>query len=157
MYTAKCFSCVCISSVQLLSPVWLFVTTWTAAYQAYLSITKTWSLLNSSFESVMPSNHIIICHSLFLLPSTFPRIRVFSNESVLCIGWPKYWRFSFSISPSKKYSGLTCFRIDWLDLLAVQGTLKNLSNITVRKHQFFSAQLSLYSNSHIHTWLQEEP
>ena len=104
----------------------------------------------------MPSNHIIVCHSLLLLPSTFPRIRVFSNESVLCIGWPKYWRFSLTISPSKEYSGLTCFRIDWLDLLAVQGTLKNLSNVTVQKHQFFSAQLSLYSNSHIHTWLREE-
>ena len=131
---------------------------WTAAHQTYLSITKTWSLLRlMSIESVMPSNHIIPCRLLLLLPSTCPSIRVFSNESVLCIKWPKYWRFSLSISPSNEYSGLTSFRTDWLDLLAGQGTLKSLPNTTVKKYQFFSAQLSLYSTSHIHTWLLEKP
>ena len=131
---------------------------WTAAHQTYLSITKTWSLLRlTSIESVMPSNHIILYRLLLLLLSTFPSIRVFSNESVLCIKWPKYWRFSLSISPSNEYSGLTSFRTDWLDLLAGQGTLKSLPNTTVKKYQFFSAQLSLYSNSHIHTWLLEKP
>ena len=95
-----------------------------------------------SIESVMPSNRIILCHSL-LLPSIFPQIKVFSNESVLRIRWPKFWSFSFSISPSNEYSRLISFRMDWLDLLAVQGTLKSLSNTTVEKHQFFGAQLSL--------------
>ena len=113
-------------SVQFLSPVWLFVTPWTAACQASLSITNSWSLLKlMSIESVMPSNHLILCHPL-LLPSIFPSIRVFSNESVLCIRWPKYWSFSFNIGPSNEHSGLISFRMDWLDLLAVQGTLKNL-------------------------------
>ena len=127
-------------------------TPWIAALQASLTITVSRSLLKlMSIESVMPSNHIILGRPLLLLFSTFPSIRVFSNESVLCIKWPKYWRFSLSISPSNEYSGLTLFRIDWLDLLAVQGTLKSLPNTTVQKHQFFSAQLSLYYNSHIHT------
>ena len=130
----------------------VFATLWTAAYQAFLFFTISQSLLKlMSIESVMPSNHIILGRPLLLLLSTFPSIRVFSNESVLCIKWPKYWRFSLSISPSNEYSGLTLFRIDWLDLLAVQGTLKSLPNTTVQKHQFFSAQLSLYYNSHIHT------
>ena len=104
-----------------------FATSWTAAYQASLSITNSWSLLKLlSIESVMPSNHLSLCHPLLLLPSIFPSIRVFSSESVLRIRWPKYWSFSFSISPSNEYSGLISFRIDWLDLLAVQGTLKSL-------------------------------
>ena len=115
-----------ISSVQLLSHVQLFVIPWTAACQASLSITNSWSLLKLMFiESVMPSNHLILCCPLLLMPSIFPSIRVFSNESVLCIKWPKYWSFSFSISPSNEYSGLISFRIDWFDVLAVQGTLKN--------------------------------
>ena len=106
------------SSVQSLSRVQLFVTQWTAAHQASLSITTSQSLLQLiSIELVMPSNHLILCHPLLLLPSTFPSIRVFSNESVLYIRWPKYWSFSFNISPSKEYSGLISFRLDWLDLL----------------------------------------
>ena len=108
-------------SVQSLSCVRLFVTTGTAACQASLSFTNSWSLLKlMSIEAAMPSNHLILCRSLLLLPSVFPRIRVFSNESVLWIRWPKYWSCSFSISPSNEYSGLISFRIDWLDLLAVQ-------------------------------------
>ena len=114
------------SSVQSLSHVSLFATPWDAAHQASLSITTSQSLLKlMSIESVMPSNHLILCHP-FLLLSIFPSIRVFSNEAVLCIRWPKYWSFSFSISPSNEYSGLISFRTDWLDLLAVQGTLKSL-------------------------------
>ena len=117
----------CFSSVQSLSRVRLFLTPRTAAHQASLSITNSRSLLKlMSIESVMPSNHLILCSPLLLLPSIFPSIRVFSNESVLRIRWPKYWSFSFSISPSNEYSGLISFRMDWLDLLAVQGTLKRL-------------------------------
>ena len=113
--------------VHLQSCVQLFVTPLTAVHQASLSITNSWSLLKHlSIESVMSSKHLILCHSLLLPPSVFPSIRIFSNESVLHIGWPKYWSFSFSISPSNEYSGLISFRIDWLDLLAVQGTLKSL-------------------------------
>ena len=104
----------------------------------------------NSCPSVMPSSHLILCHPLFLLPPIPPSIRVFSNESVLHIRGPKYWSFSFSISPSNEHPGLISFRMDWLDLLAVQGTLKS-PNTTVKKHQFFGTQLSLYSNSHIHT------
>ena len=115
------------SSVQSLSRVWLFVTPRTAARQASLSITNSRSLLKfTSIESVMPSNHLILCHPLLLLPSVFPSIRVFSNESNLCMRWPKYWSFSFSISASNDYSGLISFRMDYLGLLAVQGTLKSL-------------------------------
>ena len=115
------------NSVQLLSCVWLFVTPWTAACQASQSITNSRCLLKlMSIESVMLSNHLIFCHPLVLLPSIFPSIRVFSNESVLCIGWPKYWSFSFSISLSNENLGLVSFRMDWLDLPAVQGTLKRL-------------------------------
>ena len=114
------------SSVQLLHCVQLFVTPWTAVCQASLSITNSWSLLKlMSIESVMPSNHLILCYPL-LLPAIFLSIRVFPSKSVLGIRWPKYWSFSFSISPSNKYSGLISFRIDWFGLLAVQGTLKNL-------------------------------
>ena len=117
----------------------------------FLVHTNSWSLLKlMSIELVMPSNHLILCHPLLLLPSVFPSIRVFSTESVLHIRWPKYW--SFSISPSNKYSGLISFSIDWFDLLAVQGTLKRVfSNTSVQKHQFFGTQLSLWSNYHIHT------
>ena len=115
------------SSVQSLSHVWLFVTPWTAARQASLSITNSQSLLKlMSIESVMPSNYLILCCPLLLLPSIFPSTRVFSNESVLCIRWPKYWSLSFIISPSNEYSGLISFRIDWFDLLGIQGTLKSL-------------------------------
>ena len=115
-----------ICSVHLFSNVQLFVTPWAVARQAFLSITNSRSLLKlMSIESVMPSNHLILCCPL-LLASIFPSIRVFSNESVLCIRWPKCWSFSFSISPSSEYSGLISFRMDWLDLLAVQGTLKSL-------------------------------
>ena len=113
--------------VQSLSRVRLFATSWTAAHQASMSFTISWSLLKlMSIESVMPSNHLILCCPLLLLPSIFPSNRVFSHESALCIKWPKFWSFSFSISPSSEYSGLISFRIDWFDLLAVQGTLKSL-------------------------------
>ena len=116
-----------IFSVQSLSCVQLFATPWNEAHQASLFITNSWSLLKlMSTELVMPSNHFILCHPLLLPPSIFPSIRVFSNESVLCIRWPKYWSFSFNISPSNEYSGLISFRMDWLDLLSVQGTLKSL-------------------------------
>ena len=114
------------SSVQLLSHVWLSATPWTAAHQASLSITNSHSLLRlMSIESVMPSSHLILCCPLLLLPSIFPSIRVFSNESVLRIRWPKYWSFSFNINPANEHPGLISFRMDWLDLLEVQGTLKN--------------------------------
>ena len=114
-------------SVQLLSCVQLFATPCSAAHQASLSITSSWSLLKlMSIESVMPSNHLILCHPLLFLPSIFPSIRVFSKESVLCIRWPRYWSLRFSISSSNEYSGLISFRIEWFDLLAVQGTLKSL-------------------------------
>ena len=136
-----------ISPVQSLSPVGLFTTPWTAACQASLSITNTLSLLKlMSIESVMPSNHLILCCTLLLSPSIFPSIRVFSKESVLHIRWPKYW--SFSISPSNEYSGLISFKMDWLDLLAVQGTLKSLlqyhsSKASILQHSaFFMVQLS---------------
>ena len=114
------------SSIQSLSPVRLFATPWIPAHQASLSITNSWSLPKlMSIESVMPSSHLILCLPLLLLPSIFPSIRVFSNESVLPIRWPKYWSFSFSINPSNEHPGLISFRMDWLDLLAVQGTLKS--------------------------------
>ena len=141
-------STVSISSVQLLSCVQLFATPWTAACQASLSITNSWSLLKlMSFESVMPSNHLILCRPLLLLPSIFPSIRVFSNKSVLYIRWPKYWSYSFSISPSNEHPGLISFRKDWLDLLAVQGTLKSLlqhhsSKASILRSAFFMVQLS---------------
>ena len=133
-----------VSSVQLLSRVWLFVTPWTAAHQASLSITNSGNLPKPmSIELVMPSNHLILCHPLLLLPSIFPSIRVFSYESALLIRWPNYWSFSFNISPSSEHPVLISFRMDWLDLLAVQGTLKSLLQHHSSKAQFFSAQLSL--------------
>ena len=145
-------ACKNFSLVQLLSRVWLFATPWTAAHQASLSITDFWSLPKLiSFESVMPANHFNLCRPLLFPPSIFLSIRVFSNVSALHIRWPKYWSFSLSISPSRKHSGLISFGMDWLDLLAVQETLRSLLNTTVQKHQFFSAQLSLQSNSHNHT------
>ena len=137
------------SSVQSLSCVPLFATPWTAAHQASLSITNSQSLLKlMSIMLVMPSNQFILCHSLTLLPSVFPNSRVFSNELVLCIRWPKYWSFSFSISPSNEHPGLISFRMDWLDLLAVQGTLKSLlqhhsSKASILQHSaFFIVPLS---------------
>ena len=137
------------SSVQSFSHVRLFVTPWTAAHQASLSITNSHSLLKlMSIESVMPSKHLILCGPLLLLPSIFPSIRVFFNDSVICVKWPKYWSFSFSISPSNEYSGLISFRIDWLDLLAVHGTLKSLLQhhsskaSIVQRLAFFIVQLS---------------
>ena len=137
------------SSIQLLSCVWLFATPWTAARQASLSVTNSQSLLKfMSMDSVMPSNHLILCHPLLLLPWIFSRIRIFSNEPVIRITWPKYWSFSFSISLSNKYSGLISFRIDWLDLLAVQGTLKSLLQhhsskaSIIWRSAFFMVQLS---------------
>ena len=139
------------SSVQSLSRVQLFATPWTAARQASLSITNSQSLLKlMSIELVMPSNHLILCHPLFLLPSIFPSIRVFSNESVLHIGWPKYWSFSLSIDPSNKYSGPISSELTCLISLQSKGLSRVFSNTTGQKHQFFSTQLSLWSNSHIH-------
>ena len=140
------------SSIQLFSCVRLFVTPWTAAYQASLSITDSWRLPKlMSIESVMPSNHLILCHPLLLLPSIFPCMRVFSNESVLRIRGPKSWNFSFSISPSNEHSGLISSRMDWLDLLAVQGTLKSLLQHHSSKASILQHSASLWSNSHIHT------
>ena len=137
------------SSFQSRSCVWLFATPWTAAHQAFLSITNSQSLLKlKSIESVIPSNHLILCRSLLLLPSVFPSIRVFSNESVLHIRWPKYWCFGFSFSLSSEYSVLISFRIDWLDLLVVQGTLKSFlqhhsSKASIlQRSAFFVIQLS---------------
>ena len=146
------------SSVQSLSGVQLFVTPWTTACQGSLSITNSWSLPKlMSTESVMPSNHLILCHAFFLLPSIFPNIKVFSNESALCIRWPKYWSFSFNISPSNEYSGLISFRMDWSDLLAVQGTLKNhlqhhSSKSSILQHSAFVIVHLSHS-----TWLLEKP
>ena len=146
------------SSVQLLSCVRLLATPWTAARQASLSITISRSPPKPmSIESVMPSSHVILCRPLLLLPSILPSIRVFSNKSALRIRWPKYWSLSFNISPSNEHPGLVSFRMDWLDLLALQGTLRVFSNTTVQKHHFFSAQLSSQFNSHIHTWPLEKP
>ena len=125
---------------------------WTAAHQAPLSSTISRSRLKfKSFQLVKPSNYLILCCPLLLLPSIFPSIRVFSSELTLCIRWPKYWRFSFSISPSKEYSGLISFRIDRFDILAVQVLSRVFSSTTVQRHQFFNAQPFLLSNSHICT------
>ena len=134
-------------SIQSLSRVRLSAAPWNAAGQASLSITNSWSLLKlKSIESVMPSNHLILCRPLLLLPSIFPSIRVFSNESVLCIRWPKYWSFSFSISPYNEYSGLISFRIDWFDLLAVQGMptdhFSGLREVTARRFRVVFVELS---------------
>ena len=147
MYLKQCKSTIC--SVQSLSHVRLFETPWTAAPQASLSITSSHSLLKlMSIESVIPSNNFSLCYPLLFLSSIFPSIRVFSKGSVLCIRWPKYWSFSFSISPSNEYLGLISFRIDWLYLLAVQGTLKSLLQYQSSKplilwcSAFFMVQLS---------------
>ena len=136
-----------LSSVQLLSHVWLFATPWITVSQASLSITNSQSPPKPmSVELVMPSNHLILCRPLLVLPSIFPRRRGFSNESTLHIRWPKYWSCSFNISPSDEHPGLISFRMNWLDLLAVLGTLKSL----LQHH-------SSKANSHIHTWLLEKP
>ena len=145
------------SSVRSISRVWLFVTPWTVAPQASLSVTNSWSLLKlMSIESVMPSNHLILYGPL-LLPSIFPSIRIFFSESVLRVRWLKYWSFTFSISSSNDYSGLFSFRMDgWISLQSEELS-RVFSNTTVQKHQFFGAQLSLQSNSHIYMWLPEKP
>ena len=138
------------SSVQSLSRVRFFVTSWIAACQASLSITNSWSSLKlTSIESVMPSSHLILCRPLLLLPPIPPSIRIFSDESTLCIRWPKYWSFSFSIIPSKEWTS-------WISLQS-EGLSGVFSNTTVQKHQFFGTQPSSQSNSHIHTWPQEKP
>ena len=143
--------------VLLLSRVQLFTTPWNAACSASLSFTISLSLLGvMSIESVMPSNHRILCRPLLLSSSTFPSISVFSNDSALCIRWPRYRSFSFSSSPSNEYSELISFRINWYFLI-VLGTLQSLLQHHIWKHQFSSAQHSLWSNSHIHTWLLEKP
>ena len=141
------------------SHVWLFATPCTAAHQASLSFTISWSFFKlMSIALVMPSNQLSLCCPLLFLPSVFPSIRIFSNELALHTKWPNYWSFSFSISPPNEYSELISFRIDWLDLLAVQGTLSRVfSSITVQKHQFFGALPSLWSSSHIQTWLLDKP
>ena len=147
-----------VGPVQSLSRVRLPVTPWTAAHQASLPITNSRSPPKpKSIVSVMSSNHLILCRPLLLLPSIPPNIRVFSNESALLIRWPKFWSFSFNISPSNEHPGLISFRRDWLHLLAVQGLSRVFSNTTVQKHQFFSAQPSLLSSFHIHTWPLEKP
>ena len=137
------------SSVQLLSHVRLFVIPWTVARQASLSITNSQSSPKLIYELVLPSNHLIVHGPLLLLPSIFPSIRVYSNESALLIRWPKYWSFSFNLSPSSEHPGLISLRS--------KGLSRVFSNTTVQKHQFFGAQLSSQSNSHIHTWLLEKP
>ena len=143
------FTTVQFSSVQLLSRVWLFATPWMAVRQASLSITNSQSSLRLAFiESVMPSSHLILCRPFLLLPPIPPSVKVFSNESTLLMRWPKYWSFSFSIIPFKEIPGLISFRMDWLDLLAVQGTLKSLlqhhsSKASILQHSaFFTVQLS---------------
>ena len=146
------------SSVQSLSCVRLFATPWIAAHQASLSITNSQSSPKlTSIKSVMPSSHLILCHLLLLLPPIPRSIRVFSNASTLRMRWPKYWSFSFSIIPFKEHPGLISFRMDWLDLLAVQGTRKSLLQHHGSKASIFkSAQLSSQYNSHIHTWPLEK-
>ena len=144
--------------IQSLSHVWLFVIPWTAALQISLSFTASWSLRKlMSIKSTMSSNHLILCHPLLFLPSIFPTIRGFSNELALYIRWLKYLSFNFSISPSNEYSGLISLGLIVLISLQSKGLERVFSNTTVPKHQFFDAQLSLLSNSHIHTWLLEKP
>ena len=147
-----------LGSVQSLSRVWLFVTPWTATPQASLYITNSRSPHKPmSIELRMPSNYLILCRPLFLLPSIFPSISVFSNESALSIRWPKYWSFSFNISPTNEHPGLS--PLGWTGWISLQskGLSRVVFNITVQKHQFFGAQPSSQSNSHIHTWPQEKP
>ena len=147
-------------SVQLLSRVWLSATPWTAVFQASLSITNSWSLFKlMSIESVIPSNHLILCHPLLLLPSIFPSIEVFSSDLALHITWPKYCSFSFSISPSSEYSRLISFKIDWFDL-AVQGDSQESSlapQLETTKFSTLTLLYILWSNSHTRTWLLEKP
>ena len=145
-------------SVQLLSHVQLFETPWTVAHQASLSIINSQNLLKlMSIESVMPSNHLILCSPLLPPPSIFPTIRVFSNESLLCIRWPKYWSFSYSISPSSEYSGLISFRMDWFNILTVQRTLKRLLQHHSSKASILQCSAFFMVQTHIHTWLLEKP
>ena len=149
---------ICNSCCSVTQSCLTFVTPRNAACQASVTFTISRSLLRlMSLESVMPSNHLVLYHPLLLLPSIFPRIRVFANESALRIRWLNYWSFSFSVHLSNEYSGLISFRIDWLDLLAVQGTLKNLLQHHSSKASGFGTQLSLWLNSHIHTWLLDKP
>ena len=144
VHNFSCYWCLRFSSVQSLSHVWLFATPWTAARQSSPSITNSQSLLKFiSIELVMPSNHLIFCCLSLLLPSVFPNIRVFSSESGLHIRWPKYWSFSLSIIPSKEYSGLFPFRMDWLIFLQSKGLSRVFSNTTIQKHLFFGTQISL--------------
>ena len=152
------YTSVQFNSIQSLSRVWLSATPWIAACQACLSIINSWSSLKlMSIESRMPSSHLILYRPLLLLPPIPPSIRVFSNESTLRMRWPKYWSFSFNISPSKEIPGLISFRMDcWISLQS-KGLSRVFSNSTVQKHQFFGAQLSSQSNSHIHTWPLEKP
>ena len=146
------------SSVQLLSHVRLFPTPWTAARQVSLPIINSWSLLKCmSIKSVLPSNHLNLCHPLLLPPSIFPSIRIFSSESVLHIRWPNYWSFSFNISPSNEYSGLISFRMDWLDFLAVQGTLKSLLQHHSSKAAILQSSAIFTVQLTIHIWLLEKP
>ena len=146
------------SSVQSLSHVWLFVTPWTAARQASLSITNSQSLSTPMpIESVMPSSHLILCRPLLLLPPIPPSIRVFSSESTLCMRWTKYWSFSFSNSLSNEHPGLISFRMDWLDLLVIQGTLKSLLQHHSSKASILQRSAFSQSNSHIHTRPLEKP
>ena len=146
------------TSVQSLSRVRLFATPWIAAHQASLSVTNSRSLLKlMSIELVMPSSHLILCRPLLLLPPVPPSIRVFSSESTLPMRWPKYWSFSFSIIPSKEIPGLISFIMDWLDLLAVQGTLKSLLQHHSSKASILRHSVFFMSNSHIHTWPLEKP
>ena len=157
--------CLCVhysmlqfSLVQSLSRVQLFATPWIAAHQVSLSITNSQSLPKLvSIESVMPFSHLILCHPLLLLRSILPRIRVFSNESTLCMRWPKYWSFSFSISPSNEHPGLSS--LGWTGWISLQfkGLSRVFSNTTVQKHQFFGSQVSSPCNSHIHIWLLKKP
>ena len=146
------------SSVQLLSHVWLFAVPWTTTRQAFLAITTSWSLLKFiSFKSLMPSNHLLLYLPILLLPSTFPNINVFSNESAFPTRWPKYWSFSFNNSPSHEYSDWFLLgRTSWISLQP-KGLSRVFSNTIIQKHQFFSAQVSLESKSHIHTWLLKKP
>ena len=147
-----------ISSIQSLSRVQLFVTPWITAHQASVSITNSWNLPKfMSMESVMPSSHLILCRPLLLLPPIPPSIRVFSNESALRMRWPNYWSFSFSISPSNEHPGMISFRMGWLDLLAVQGTLKSLLQHHSSKASILWCSGFFIVHSHIHTWLLEKP
>ena len=168
-HTHKCvcesLCCTSEASITLLIIYLLFshqvisnsATPWTPTLQASLSLTISQSLPKfTSIELVIPSKHIILCHPL-LLPSIFPSVRIFSNESTVCIRWPRYWNFSFNNSPSSEYSGLISFKIDWFELFLSKGLSSIFSNTTVKKYLFFSPEPSLWSTSYIHTWLLEKP